>query len=1138
MLAENDCSQLLWVIFEKSVFAHGASLYSQTMLKNYRFQDLFHSPGLQKLDGHFLGYLQSQDLAVSKDFQRYRAQPQSFSAMTKSELLIAAAKILEQFLAEEFDITAPLHQTQLTWLSDRPIFVFQKYIVQRRAKRLLAKEDPLPSFEELSLLLAPHAQEELTLAKYAQSLLENEAASAAALETLTHWCIQAIKTEAGQAATKDWVSLKLPKRTDYQSLVSIPVVMENLRERDGFHLTDPRASRREVHAQAEYCIYCHDHEGDFCSKGFPEKKGDPEQGFKTNPLGNILSGCPLEQKISEMNLLKRDGYSLAALAVIMIDNPLCPATGHRICNDCMKACIYQKQDPVNIPQIETRTLSDVLALPYGVEIYDLLTRWNPLRETQIYAKPYNGRKVFIAGMGPAGFTLAHHLLMEGCAVVGSDGLKIEPLPRKYLTSPIRDFSELTENLDDRVVLGFGGVTEYGITVRWDKNFLKLIYMSLLRRPYFQVFDGLRFGGTICVEDFWSLGFDHGVIAVGAGLPKALPIPGSMAIGMRQANGFLMALQLTGAAKKNSFVNLQIRLPLRVIGGGLTGIDTATEAKAYYIRQVEKTLERYEILCKIQGQEQVHQAFDEPGLKILEEFVAHGKLCRKEREQALRENREPRFNALLRQFGGVSIVYRRNIQDSPAYISNHEELQKALEEDIDYLENLEPQTVVVDMHHHVQALLCKHSETAEPIRLDARCILVATGAQPNIAYEFEHKGSFQRLGLQYQPFEARGPVAIAPTVKSPDFGPFTSYVKEDKRVSFMGDTHPVFHGNVVNAMASAMRSYPKIMAILATQNNPPTDVEYPAFTKTLKDRFTVTLEKITEVAPKVLELLIRAPQVRAKLTPGQFIRLQNYEYDAPEIQGHRLLTEPLAFSAVPAADFPDCIRVFVIERGASSKMCRHFRPGQKLCVMGPTGVRSKIPQDSEHILIVANQLGTPYFLSVAKALKEAGNRVTYLGYFKSPQEIFCRAEIEALADRAEFLIDTHPIEYLIDEAANLDLGSVDRMTLVGSTNILAAFKAARTTALNPILKPSLKVFAGVYSTMQCMLKGVCAECLQWQIDPNTGSRKKAVFACSWQDQPIELIDLENLDERLEQNHVCETLSNLWIDQLLKGALDAT
>ena len=80
-----------------------------------------------------------------------------------------------------------------------------------------------------------------------------------------------------------------------------------------------------------------------------------------------------------MNALRKDGDSIAALAIVMIDNPMCPGTGHRICNDCMKSCIFQKQDPVNIPQIETGALTDVLWLPWGFEIYSLLTRWNPLQ---------------------------------------------------------------------------------------------------------------------------------------------------------------------------------------------------------------------------------------------------------------------------------------------------------------------------------------------------------------------------------------------------------------------------------------------------------------------------------------------------------------------------------------------------------------------------------------------------------------------------------------------------------------------------------------------------------------------------------------------------------------------------------------
>src|SRR6185436_2836898 len=97
--------------------------------------------------------------------------------------------------------------------------------------------------------------------------------------------------------------------------------------------------------------------------------------------------------------------------------------------------------------------------------------------------------------------------------------------------------------------------------------------------------------------------------VGAGLPKALPIPGSLAPGMRQANDFLMALQLGNAAKKESLTNIQVRLPAVVIGGGLTGVDTATEVQAYYITQVEKTLARYEKLSEVYGEEEIRKQLD-------------------------------------------------------------------------------------------------------------------------------------------------------------------------------------------------------------------------------------------------------------------------------------------------------------------------------------------------------------------------------------------------------------------------------------------------------------------------------------------------------------------------------------------------
>jgi hypothetical protein len=75
-------------------------------------------------------------------------------------------------------------------------------------------------------------------------------------------------------------------------------------------------------------------------------------------------------------------------------------------------------------------------------------------------------------------------------------------------------------------------------------------------------------------------------------------------------------------------------------------------------------------------------------------------------------------------------------------------------------------------------------------------------------------------------------------------------------------------------------------------------------------------------------------------------------------------------------------------------------------------------------------------------------------------------------------------------------------------------------------------ASINSPMQCMMKEICAQCLQKHVDPSTG-KETIIFSCSNQDQPQDVVDWKNLAARLRQNTVQEKLTDAWVRTLLEG-----
>lgn len=1032
------------------------------------FAELENLAGITKLHHIFLEF--AKDHGFILPWQLTRQESASFNNLKEeSSLLLELAPILDDFLAQLFGIEREVNTQRQQHKDFDIIYECKRKFVQRVAVKKYQPEQLLAiDFAEISAELAQLLGDKFNSEIFAKSVmawLEDEEKYALQLDLAARYAAYMVhffnhSSGAFGFGTSNFSSLfNLPSKIDQNNKISSSKIERyKAGVRYGFEHVNHELNLDNALSASHYCIYCHNQQKDSCSKG-----------LKINENLN-KNGCPLKQKISEMNYVKSKGFNLGALAIIVIDNPMVAATGYRICNDCSNACIYQKQDPVDIPLTESNILQTVLDLPYGFEIYYLLTRWNPLNFSTPLPKTQTGYNILVAGLGPAGFSISYYLMQEGHNIVAIDGQKIMPLDFD-IAAPIKYISQHINNSGERAPMGFGGVAEYGITARWNKHNLTIIRLILERQKNYKYYSGVSLGSNITPQQASALGFDHLALCTGAGAPKLAKFPNFLALGVKTASDFLMNLQLGGAFLKNSSTNLLIRMPVVVIGLGLTAVDTAVEALNYYPVQVKKFLQSYENLS-----EEEKNNFTAEDQIIASEFIAHAKLF-----QSLNDPKAIR-KAMIEQLGGVTICYRGDIKNSPAYLLNPEEIMHAMAAGVIFEDNMKLKRINVDEYAYCSAV------EFDSKTMPAKTVLMAIGTETS-----------------------------RPEVQNA--------LKQDYiPTSLFGDANPSFAGSVVKALASSKYGYKEISATLSERKQNFSG-SFKQFTTRLDDALISTVKEVNLLSENIVELIIRSPLAARNFKPGQFFKLQAYD----------LPMEPLALTGAYVDEAKGLISLIVLEVGNSTKLCRNLKIGSKIVLMGPNGAPTEIVKD-QNVILIGGGLGNVLLFSIGKALRQNGCKVLYIAGYKKSSDRFYQDKIEAAADQViwcfeegennceetfatfdlqkkkEIYIHGNVIDGLKYVTTSI-FDTPDRIIAIGSNKMMKAvseFKQAN-------FSDKVQLICSINSLMQCMMKGICGQCVQ-AVTTNEGY----IFTCICQDQSADIVDFENLTSRLKQNSVQEKL----------------
>lgn len=255
-----------------------------------------------------------------------------------------------------------------------------------------------------------------------------------------------------------------------------------------------------------------------------------------------ISGCPVGIDIKRfIAYILEEDYG-AAYRTIREKNNF-PSICGRVCPaeyQCRKACVLP--DAINIHLLE-RFVGDWGMSRFAAGIDPDVER---VPMPQLRYRQGGGRRVAVAGSGPAGLCAAGELALAGTEVVIFEGLQ-EP----------------------------GGVLRYGIpSFRLPRRILDF-EISRLKALGVRIITNFIVGRTRPLSGLFAEGFDAVFLGLGAGTPRFLGLPGENLCNICSANEFLVRINLMHADKFPRYhTPVNIGRKIVVVGGGNTAVDAA------------------------------------------------------------------------------------------------------------------------------------------------------------------------------------------------------------------------------------------------------------------------------------------------------------------------------------------------------------------------------------------------------------------------------------------------------------------------------------------------------------------------------------------------------------------------------------